>query len=76
LRLGRRWLSELRTNRPRRLIPVELAGRAAALAGLPRALRERHEIQDARVSGLDELGVLLRVPDAIAGPVSQGAARV
>jgi GT2 family glycosyltransferase len=64
-RLARRWLSELRTNRPRRLIGVELAGRAAAFAGLPRALRERREIQDARVPGLDELDELLRPPDAI-----------
>ncbi len=67
LRLGRRWLLELRTNRPRRLIGVELAGRAAALAGLPRALHERRAIQDARVPGLDELGVLLRPPGAVGG---------
>ena len=66
LRLSRRWLSELRSNRPRRLIGVELAGRAAGLAGLPRALRERREIQGARVPGLDELGVYLRPPEAIA----------
>jgi GT2 family glycosyltransferase len=66
LRLTRRWLSELRTNRPRRLIGVELAGRAAGLAGVPRALRERREIQDARVPGLDELGVFLRPPAVIA----------
>jgi GT2 family glycosyltransferase len=66
LRLARRWLSELRTNRPRRLVGVELAGRAAGLAGLPRALRERRAIQDARVPGLDELAVLLRPPDVIA----------
>ena len=66
LRLGRRWLSELRTNRPRRLIGVELVGRAAGLAGVPRALRERREIQDGRVPGLDELGVLLRPPAAVA----------
>lgn len=65
LRLSRRWLSELRTNRPRRLIGAELAGRAAGLAGLPRALRERREIQDGRVPGLDELGEYLRPPDAI-----------
>jgi GT2 family glycosyltransferase len=64
-RLARRWLSELRTNRPRRLIGVELAGRAAAFAGLPRALRERREIQDERVPGLDELGELLRPPKAV-----------
>ena len=61
-RSSRRWLSELRTNRPRRLVGVELAGRAAGLAGLPRALRERREIQDARVPGLDELGVFLQPP--------------
>ena len=67
LRLARRWASELRTNRPRRLVGVELAGRAAGLAGLPRALRERRAIQDARVPGLDELGVFLRPPEAIAG---------
>jgi GT2 family glycosyltransferase len=66
LRLGRRWASELRTNRPRRLIGVELIGRAAGLAGLPQALRERREIQDARVRGLDELGAFLRPPEAIA----------
>jgi GT2 family glycosyltransferase len=65
LRLSRRWLSELRSNRPRRLAGVELAGRAAGLAGLPRALRERREIQDARVAGLDELGVFLRPPEAV-----------
>jgi len=65
LRLGRRWASELRSNRPRRLIAIELAGRAAGLAGLPRALRERREIQDARVPGLDELAALLRPPAAI-----------
>ena len=65
LRLARRWVSELRTNRPRRLAGIELAGRAAALAGLPRALRERREIQDARVPGLDELGEMLRPPAAL-----------
>ena len=67
LQLARRWCSELRSNRPRRLIGVELAGRAAGLAGLPRALRERREIQDERVPGLDELGALLRPPAAVAG---------
>jgi GT2 family glycosyltransferase len=70
LRLARRWVSELRTNHPRRLIAVELAGRAAAFAGLPRVLRERREIQDARVPGLDELGVFLRPPDAISAKSS------
>jgi GT2 family glycosyltransferase len=66
LRLSRRWACELGSNRPRRLVVVELAGRAAALAGLPRALRERREIQDARVPGLDELAVFLQPPGAIA----------
>jgi GT2 family glycosyltransferase len=65
LRLSRRWLSELRTNRPRRLVPIELAGRAAGLAGLPRALHERRAIQDARVPGLDELDAYLQPPSAI-----------
>ena len=65
-RLGRRWVSELRTNRPRRLVGVELLGRAAALAQLPRVLRERREIQDGRVPGLDELSVFLQPPEAIA----------
>ena len=37
--LARRWVLELRTNRPRRLAPVEVAGRLAGFAGLPRALR-------------------------------------
>ena len=69
LRLARRWVGELRTNRPRRLIGVELAGRAAGLAGLPRALHERREIQDRRVPGLDELGELLREPVEIASRV-------
>jgi GT2 family glycosyltransferase len=72
LRLSRRWLLELRTNRPRRWAGVELAGRAAALAGLARVLRERRAIQDDRVPGLDELGVYLRVPDAVAERVMSG----
>ncbi len=66
LRLSRRWLTELRCNRPRRLAGIELIGRVAGLARLPRLLRERREIQDARVPGLDELGVYLRPPDAVA----------
>jgi GT2 family glycosyltransferase len=71
-RLARRWVSELRTNRPRRLIGVEIAGRAAGLAGLPRALRERRDIQDARVPGLDELAPMLRPPAAIdRGPTAR-----
>jgi GT2 family glycosyltransferase len=65
LALARRWLSELRTNRPRRLIGVELAGRAAALAGLQRALRERRAIQAGRTAQLDEVAALLQPPGAI-----------
>jgi len=72
LRLARRWLSELRGNRPRRLIAVELAGRAAGLAGLPRALHERREIQDGRVPGLDELAALLQPPEAIVRVTHRG----
>lgn len=64
--LARRWALELRRNRPRRLAPVEIAGRAAALAGMPRALRERRAIQASRTVALDELEALLRPPDAVA----------
>jgi GT2 family glycosyltransferase len=64
-RLGRRWLSELRSNRPRRLVGVEIAGRLAGLAGLPRALRERHVIQAARRATPAEVDALLREPAAI-----------
>ena len=60
--VARRWLAELRSNRPRRLVAVELAGRAAALAGLPRALRERRAIQAARRASLGDVEVLLRPP--------------
>ena len=63
--VARRWLSELRTNRPRRLAPVELAGRAAALAGLPRVLRERRAIQAARTADPDRVRALLRPPAAL-----------
>ena len=48
--LARRWLAELRANRPRRYAVAELAGRVAGLAGLPRALRERRGIQRRRVA--------------------------
>jgi GT2 family glycosyltransferase len=64
-RLLRRWLSELRSNRPRRLIGVELAGRAAGLAGLPRALHERRAIQARRTATAAEVDALLREPVAI-----------
>lgn len=64
--LARRWASELRTNRPRRLAPVEIAGRAAALAELPRALRERRSIQAGRVASPGHVEALLREPQALA----------
>jgi GT2 family glycosyltransferase len=64
--LARRWARELRSNRPRRLAPVELAGRAAALAGLPRALRERRSIQTGRTAAPGQVEALLREPAAIA----------
>jgi hypothetical protein len=64
--LARRWASELRSNRPRRLVPVELAGRAAALAGLSRALRERRSIQAGRMATPGHVEALLREPAAIA----------
>jgi hypothetical protein len=64
--LAGRWARELRSNRPRRLVPVELAGRAAALAGLPRALRERRSIQASRTAAPGHIEELLREPEAIA----------
>ena len=63
--LARRWLLELRANRPRRLAAVEVAGRVAGLAGLPRALRERRTIQAARTAPLEQVEALLREPVAI-----------
>ena len=60
--LARRWLVELRCNRPRRLAPVELAGRLAGLAGLPRALRERRAIQAGRTASPEHVEALLREP--------------
>jgi N-acetylglucosaminyl-diphospho-decaprenol L-rhamnosyltransferase len=64
--LARRWAGELRSNRPRRLVPVELAGRAAALAGLPRVLRERRSIQAGRTAPPGQIEALLREPAAVA----------
>lgn len=64
-RLARRWLLELRCNRPRRFAPVELAGRLAGVAGLPRALRERRAIQARRTASAEEVAALLRAPDAL-----------
>jgi GT2 family glycosyltransferase len=64
-RLARRWASELRTNRPLRLIPVELAGRAAALVQLRRTWRERTSIQAARVASTEHVEAMLREPSAV-----------
>ena len=63
--LARRWALELRTNRPRRLVAVEVAGRVAGLAGLPRALRERRAIQARRTAPMEQIDALLREPVVI-----------
>jgi GT2 family glycosyltransferase len=63
--LARRWLAELRVNRPRRYAAAEVAGRLAGLAGLPRALRERRAIQARRVATPQDVAVLLGVPAAL-----------
>ena len=60
--LMRRWLAELRVNRPRRYAVFEVAGRLAAALGLPRALRERRAIQRRRVVGRDEVYSVVRAP--------------
>ena len=60
--LLRRVALELRTNRPRRLVFVEIAGRGAALAGLPRTLRERRAIQSARTAPREHVNALLGPP--------------
>jgi GT2 family glycosyltransferase len=60
--LGRRMALELRTNRPRRLLPVEVAGRAAALVGLPRVLTERRAIQATRTAPPEHVAALLKPP--------------
>jgi GT2 family glycosyltransferase len=60
--LARRWALELRSNRPRRFAPAEIAGRLAGLAGLPRALHERRAIHARRRATPDEVDALLRAP--------------
>jgi GT2 family glycosyltransferase len=64
-RLARRWAGELWSNRPRRLIPVELLGRAAALVQLPRTWRERSSIQAARSGSAEHVAAMLREPSAV-----------
>jgi GT2 family glycosyltransferase len=70
--LARRWLLELRTNRPRRLVAVEVAGRVAGLAGLPRALRERRAIQAGRTVPLDRVDALLLEPKELRDRSARG----
>ncbi len=60
--LLRRWLAELRVNRPRRYAVAEVAGRIAGLAGLPRALRERRAIQARREATPQDIAALLGGP--------------
>ena len=64
--IAKRMANELRWNRPRRLAPVEIAGRAAALAGLPRALRERRSLQRDRVLSPAEVRGRLAEPGWLA----------
>ena len=66
--LARRWWLELRTNRPLRLAPIEVAGRIAGLAGLPRALRERRAIQAEHVAQAEQVAALLCEPVAVGAP--------
>lgn len=60
--IGRRMLNELRWNRPRSLVPVEIAGRLAGLMRLPLLLRERRAIQAARALSADEVRARLMEP--------------
>ncbi|HEV2787186.1 MAG TPA: glycosyltransferase family 2 protein [Solirubrobacteraceae bacterium] len=63
--LARRWVAELRANRPRRYLLAEVAGRVAGLVGLPRALRERRAIQRRRVVGPAEVDAVVRAPGEV-----------
>ena len=65
--LARRAAHELRTGSRRELAPFELAGRAAALAGLPRTLRERRAIQASRLLAPHEVRERLRDPAGFEG---------
>jgi GT2 family glycosyltransferase len=67
-RIARRVRNELRWNRPRSLARHEIRGRAAALVGLPWALRERRRIQAARVLSAQEVRVRLAEPPALHRP--------
>lgn len=65
--LAAQAVAELRANGRPALAPFELAGRAAALAGLPRTLRERRSVQATAVLGPDEVRDLLRDPPGFEG---------
>jgi GT2 family glycosyltransferase len=69
--LARRWLAELRSNRPRRFVAAEIAGRLAGLAGLPRALRERRAIQARRSATREQVAALLRPPEGVCSSLAQ-----
>jgi GT2 family glycosyltransferase len=73
--LAHRVLVELRAKRrPLRLAAVELAGRLAALAGLPRALRERRRIQAQRVLTAAEVRARLEAAGRMTASRSSDAA--
>ena len=59
-------LAELRCDPRPALAPFELAGRAAALAGLPRTLRERRAVQATSALSAREVQDRLRDPLALA----------
>lgn len=67
-----RMRNELRWNRPRSLAPVEVAGRLAGIAGLPRALRARRAIQRERRLSPAEVRERLVEPAWIASAVGDG----
>jgi hypothetical protein len=64
--LAARALAELLANPRPALAPFELAGRAAALAGLPRTLRERRAIQSSAALAPHEVRERMRDPAPLA----------
>jgi GT2 family glycosyltransferase len=69
-RIARRALGELRRSGRPALAPFELAGRAAALARLPRTLRERRAIQAERVLTPEQVRERLAAPLERLGPIT------
>ena len=63
--IARRARNELRWNRPRRLVPVEVAGRLAALVRMPWALRTRRAIQGTRRLAPADVARRLEEPEAL-----------